>query len=161
LLAKTLSRKEESKAVLCAFPALRDLFLFFHPPRPKIIFFSRGSIRKNNADKPLGKQKICKSAAADFFCAQRRKEGFDLSPSNCEEMFTNLAVDPPAFRRQACRRQNLCVLSAAAKEFFFNSRKGAETQRGILCVLASLRELLFFFASAATDKPQRGIEGRI
>ena len=58
LLAKTLSRKEESKAVLCAFPALRDLFLFFHPPRRKSFF----SI--------LAK-------------AQRRKEGFDLSPRNC------------------------------------------------------------------------------
>ncbi len=39
LLAKTLSRKEESKAVLCAFPALRDLFLFFHPPRRKSFFY--------------------------------------------------------------------------------------------------------------------------
>jgi hypothetical protein len=39
LLAKTLSRKEESKAVLCAFPALRELIFYFRPPRPKIIFF--------------------------------------------------------------------------------------------------------------------------
>jgi hypothetical protein len=53
----------------------------------------------------------------------------------------------------------LCSLSAAAEELnfsfhppwqkiFFFSRKGAETQRGILCVLASLRELIFFERSA-------------
>ena len=35
-----------------------------------ISFFSRGSIKKNNADKSLGKQKICGSSAAVFFCAQ-------------------------------------------------------------------------------------------
>ncbi len=38
-----------------------------------ISIFSRGSIRKNNADKSLGKQKICGSSAAVFFCAQRRE----------------------------------------------------------------------------------------
>jgi hypothetical protein len=90
--AKAQRRKGESKAVLCAFPALQPVrrggrfISFFSSAEAEDYFFSRGSIRKNNANKPLGKQKICKSAAVDFFLrakAQRRKEGFDLSPRNC------------------------------------------------------------------------------
>jgi hypothetical protein len=60
LLAKTLSRKEESKAVLCAFPALRDLFLFFIRRGERVFFIS---LAKEQRRKGESKAVLCVLAA--------------------------------------------------------------------------------------------------
>jgi hypothetical protein len=96
LLAKTLSRKEESKAVLCAFPALQ-------PVRRGGRFIS-------------------------FFSSAAAKGFFFYSRKGAE---TQRGIESSPLRLSCFARFISFFSSAAAKGFFFYSRKGAEAQRGI------------------------------